>query len=142
MRNAKIKASNRQFFHYWVMLTDPLKKIPHMQRNMLSELLYYRSELLAQVKNPSLVDQLLLEYETKGEICKTLNITRGRFAIELTKLRKRGVIIGKKLNPVYVPNFKKGDKEFVISYTIEIHNDEKSSKGPDSDPDEKSSAGE
>jgi uncharacterized protein YqkB len=142
MRNAKIKASNRQFFYYWVMLTDPLKKIPHMQRNMIAELLYYRSELLSQVKNPALVDQLLFEYETKGEICKSLGITRGRFAIELTKLRKRNVIVGKQFNPIYVPNFEKGDKEFVISYTIEIHNEEKSSKGPDSSSDEESSEGE
>ena len=142
MRNAKIKASERQFFYYWVMLTDPLKKIPHMQRNMIAELLYYRYELLAQVNNPLLVDQLLFEYETKGEICKALSITRGRFAIELTKLRKRNVIVGKQFNPVYVPNFKKGEDKFVISYTIEIHNDKEESKGPDSNSDAKNSAGE
>lgn len=119
-RVAKMKANERQFFYYWIMLTDPLKKIPLMQRNVLAEFLYHRYLLADKVSDADLLDTLTFEYETKGKICQVLGISRPRLAIEMTKMRKNNLIIGKKLNPIRVPDFSPGDKQFTISYEIHI----------------------
>ncbi len=122
MKVATIQTTLRKFFHYWITVTYPLHNLGLTDRNVLSELLFFRYKLSLEVTNERLINKLLFSIETKEKITKAVSISKSQYAQSLTHLRKAGIIKNKMVNLAYVPELSKEDTEFVMAYKFKIVN--------------------
>lgn len=111
------------FFRLWVGFLKPYHDLTERESSILAYLLKSRYQLSKEINNEEILDQVLFSEQTKKKIYTELNITQENFHVLFSRLRKKGVIVGDKLNKRFVPALKDNDKEFKMIVSFDFQND-------------------
>jgi hypothetical protein len=95
--------SKEDFFRKWVEFLTPIHKLPNKEKDMVALLLSKYFELSKSVSNPSVISKILLSKESRDELRQECGMTVTYFNTVLLKLKKKGIIINKELNPKFIP---------------------------------------
>lgn len=128
MKVANIKTDLRKFFHYWIKVSKPLHHLTKREGEVLAELLYFRHIIAEEIKDESLMGQLLIQYSIKKKIEKALNIKTTVLDQTLYYLRKKKVIEDGDIKKAYIPEIKSGDNQFVFAYKFILEGNEGTNK--------------
>ena len=103
-----IPCKSSAFIRNWLEVMRPVHKLSKKEMDIAAALINYRFELAKSISDQSLIDKVLFSKETKEVIIQRENITADHFKMILHKLRENKVIIGKTVNPRYLPDFVPG----------------------------------
>jgi|AntDeeMinimDraft_6_1070357.scaffolds.fasta_scaffold31783_1 DNA-binding MarR family transcriptional regulator len=123
MKNVNVqtlKVTEKKFFRLWITLLQPFLKLSEQELNILAYLLYYRHIILKEVKNKSIVNDLLFNTKTRNKIKEDLNIPGYSFNNKLTSLRKKGLIVDNVLNQKIIPVIEDDFTNFKLVYDVNI----------------------
>ena len=128
-----------EFFKYWLLFLKPYHSFSNKQLEIAAAFLQERHNLSKKIADEVLVDKMLLSKEYKDIIKNKFNLNTGNFQMILGRLRSNKFIVGKRINPRFIPRLKKesGQNAFtlLISFNIDGQNTETSSK--ETQPEEK-----
>lgn len=97
------------FFKWWCVFLRPFVPLTNREMDVVSCLLKYRYELSAQIPDPAILDEILMNETTKKKVLKECNITLQHYYVVMSNLRKNKVVINNRLNPRLIPNIRKDD---------------------------------
>lgn len=103
-----IPCKSSAFIRSWLEVMRSVHKLSKKEMDVAAALINYRFELAKSISDQSLIDKVLFSKETKEVIIQRENITADHFKMILHKLRENKVIIGKTVNPRYLPDFVPG----------------------------------
>lgn len=115
-----LKVDERKFFVMWLMLLQPFLKLRDQERQVLASLLYYRHTIEQQVKNKSIIDELLFNTKTRKKIREELDIESYSFNNILSSLRKKKLIVNNSLNTKVIPKVQQDFENFKLVYNLDI----------------------
>lgn len=124
MKNINVQTLNtneKHFFKLWLMILQPFLKLRKQEINVLARLLYYRYTISKQVKNKSIVDDLLFNTKTRKAIKSELGIKDYVFNNIMTTLRKKKIIVNNSISNKIIPKIEGDLKNFKLVYNIEIN---------------------
>lgn len=122
--NSPIK--DRVFFKSWLELLKPYHRLTSKAIELASVLLEQRYMFEQRgVSDEGLLNKLVFSTENKRKIREDLNLKKEHFQYLLTLLRNAKIVINNTLNPRYIPNIKKDDKKFCISFIFKLDDDNK-----------------
>ena len=113
----KIPTTSGDFLRAWLEATKPIHKLTASEMNFAALLLKKREEIAKDLnsKDSALIEKLLFDKDMLATICQEAGIKSGHMQIMLRKMRLRGVLNGKRFNPLYVPVWRK-DKPFRLLF--------------------------
>jgi hypothetical protein len=91
------------FFRYWVAFLEPLHELTKREMDVLAAFLKMRYTLGKVIIDEETLDRILMQKETKRDIRESLGMTPKHFQVAISKLKKRGVIVDKKIPPNLIP---------------------------------------
>lgn len=123
MKNVKVATANirlKDLFFKWVELTRPFHKLTPGQQKVLALLLYHHYQYKQEITNPKIVWKTLFDYETKMNMMEDLDMNNPGFSNIIHLLRKRGIVKGNVINPLYIPSIEPKAKNFKIIFNFNI----------------------
>lgn len=120
-KQANIRTSKKGFFKLWLDLTRPFHKLTDQEIEVVSLLLFYHNEFKEETTNVKMLWKFIFDYDTKQKIKKELGMKDQGLQNVLTSLRRKKVIINNSINPVYIPDLNKGDKDFKIIFNLIVN---------------------
>lgn len=119
---AIIPTTGENFIRTWLEVMKPFHHLTSREMDFTAALLARREEIAADVKDQSNVDKLLFDEEEKEKVCKKVGITNSHMKMILHKMRKAGVINGKKIDPKYILKWQRG-KPFRMVFVFKNQDD-------------------
>lgn len=120
MKAIELKVTLTQYFESVLIALKPLqpfKDLREKELKVLAQLLYYA------YKYKELPDRerfrLVFDYDTRQEICNTLDIPLGSLNNNLTVLRTKKIITGRVINKQYLLD---PDKDPLVTYKFVVPN--------------------
>lgn len=101
-------------FRYWLEFLKPFHKLTDREMDVLACFLKHRYELGKVVKDLALLDQILMNEDTRRQIREECNITQSHFQVVMTSLRKNKVVSDNKINPRFIPRIKEDSHNFQL----------------------------
>ena len=92
------------FFRKWFEFLEPFHKLTAREMDVATAFVKQRYKLSKVVKDPDILDKVLMSEDTKRAVREECNITLPHFQVIMGKLRKNQIIVGGKLNPRFIPN--------------------------------------
>ena len=79
-----------------------------------------RYKLSKVVKDPDILDKVLMSEDTKRIVREECNITLPHFQVIMGKLRKNQIIVDGKINPRFIPNIdeESGSFKLLLYFTL------------------------
>lgn len=108
------------FFKYWFNFLKPLHGLTNRETEILTELATKRFELSEFISDDYLLDQAMLSSDSRKEIRDKFGISANNLATIITVLRKNKLLIDNKINPRFLPNVKKDDKNFKLLFFFDF----------------------
>lgn len=115
-----MKTDEIKFFKLWLMILQPFLNLRNQEVAVLAKLLYYRYIISKEVKNKTIVNQLLFNTTTRKKIQEDLGIKEYSFNNILSSLRRKKLIIKNTINNKVIPKVDDDFKNFKLIYNIEI----------------------
>ena len=96
-KNLNIKSfdiSLEKFFRVWLELLRPFHKMTNKEMDVVGYLLYRRHQLMLKVNDEKLVNQLLIDRDTREEIKRRMGYSDNQVLSNmLTKLRSKKILV-------------------------------------------------
>lgn len=109
---ASLKGS---FFRYWLKFLAPFHSLTERELDVATEFIRHKYELSKAIKDERLLDEIVMNEDTKRKIRQACNFTAPHFQVIMGKLRKANFIVDGKINPKFMPkNIEDGDKSFQL----------------------------
>ena len=80
------------------------------------------------IKDAELLDSVVLSIENKIKIREEAGIPASSFRVICTRLKQKGFIVDKKINPRFVPSIKNGDKTTSLLILMDIVDEKRDSQ--------------
>ena len=109
------------FFYKWLSFTTPLHKLTKSERQLLASFLAKRHELSQIIRDENMLDNVLNSIDIRKEIRDEVGLTVPQFNILVSKLRRSGVMDGKKINKHYIPNIQKDTGQYRLTIIFDIN---------------------
>ncbi len=103
-----IPTDNNSFFRAWLQVMRPIHKLTPKEMDFFAIMLKKRAKIASEIKDSFIIDSLLFKEESKAEMLKEAGITDSHMKIILHNLRKNNVLINKRVNPRYIPDWEEG----------------------------------
>lgn len=104
------------FFKWWCVFLRPFIPLTEREIDVVASLLKQRWELSKGIKDPAILDTLLMSSDTLDKVAKECKITKQHFYVVMSSLKKKGAINGY-INSRLIPNLKKeGDFKLTILF--------------------------
>lgn len=100
--------------------TTPLHKLTKSERQVLASFLAKRHELSQVIRDENVLDNVLNSIDVRKEIRDVVGLTVPQFNILVSKLRRSGVMDGKKINKHYIPNIQKDTGQYRLTVIFDI----------------------
>lgn len=101
---------NKDFFKWWCILLNPFISLTEREKDVVASFLKYRWELSKSVKDPNLLDIVLMSDETKKKVINECDLTLPHFYVVMSTLRKKGILTPRNtFNPKVIPNMREDD---------------------------------
>ncbi|MBQ9391974.1 MAG: hypothetical protein IJU02_07265 [Lachnospiraceae bacterium] len=112
----RIPASlNGSFFRYWLKFLAPFHNLTERELDAAASFIKHKYELGKAIKDERLLDEILMNEDTKRKIRKECNFTGPHFQVIMGKLRKANFIVDGKINPKFMPkNIEDNAKSFQL----------------------------
>lgn len=102
------------FFRYWFDVLHPFHGLSKGQVLVIATFVKYRYELSKSITDPKVLDEVLMSREVKNKIRDECGISKGQFQVICSQLRKKGLILGERLNPKFIPKLDLDSKDFKL----------------------------
>ena len=109
------------FFYKWLSFTTPLHKLTKSERQVLASFLSKRHELSQIIRDENMLDNVLNSVDIRKEIREAIGLTTPQFNILISKMRRSGVMDGKKINKHYIPNIQKDTGQYRLTIIFDIN---------------------
>jgi hypothetical protein len=93
----------KNFFRYWLEFLRPVHNLTDREIDIAACFLKKRYELSKKISDSNLLDQILMNEDTKKQIRTECNISLQHFQIIIGKLRKNKIIVNNAINPRLIP---------------------------------------
>jgi hypothetical protein len=93
----------KNFFRYWLEFLRPVHNLTDREIDIAACFLKKRYELSKKISDSTLLDQILMNEDTKKQIRTECNISLQHFQIIIGKLRKNKIIVNNAINPRLIP---------------------------------------
>lgn len=103
-----------KFFKYWFKFLLPFHNLTDREMDVAAAFIKYRHSLSKVISDETILDQVLMNEDTKRAIREELEMTLPHFQVVMSKLRKANVIIDSKINPRFIPNIKEENGNFKL----------------------------
>lgn len=103
-----------RFFRLWLDFTKPLHKLTEKEIKVTACILKYRHELSQKISDPVLLNEILLNVDSRTKIREECDVSLQYFQVMLGELRKKKVIVNNTINPKFIPNFNVEEKKFKL----------------------------
>ena len=108
------------FFKKWFIFLKPFHNLTDREIDIIACFAKERYELSKAISDEALLDKIVMNEDTKKKVREECGVTLPHFQVIMSKLKKGKVIMGNKLNPHYIPNFKPGDTSFSVLFYYDI----------------------
>lgn len=108
------------FFYMWLSFTTPLHKLTKSERQVLASFLAKRFELSQIIRDENMLDNVLNSIDIRREIREAVGLTTPQFNILISKMRRLGVMDGKKIDKHYIPNIQKDTGQYRLTIIFDI----------------------
>ena len=92
-----------KFFRLWLGFLSQFHNLTPREMDVAEAFIRQRFELSKSITDPVLLDQIVMNEDSKRKIKADCNISDAHFQVIMGKLRKSKVIVGDKLNPKFIP---------------------------------------
>ena len=97
VKNATINVKIKNFFFRYIEFLKPFHKLQKQHYTVVALLLYYHYQFSKEITNNKILWKTVFDYDTKIKIVEKLNISLAVLDNNISALRKKNIIIGKKL---------------------------------------------
>lgn len=120
-----LPSNSKNMFEHWLRVLQPFHGLVEKELELAAEILRYRYSLSRGTDNEDLLDSAILYKEHRKKIISNIPKMSGEyFNVLLTKLRNKKFILNDRVNPKFIPKFKKEGE-----FNLLIHFDLNDSKG-------------
>lgn len=114
----KVSVTNTlEFFKWWCVMLRPFIPLTERETDVVACFLKQRFELSKSIKDPAILDTLMMSNDALNKIVEELKITKQHFYVVMSGLKKKNAINGR-INPKLVPNLK-DDGTFKLTILFE-----------------------
>lgn len=108
------------FFRKWFEFLEPFHKLTAREMDVATAFVKQRYKLSKVVKDPDILDKVLMSEDTKRIVREECNITLPHFQVIMGKLRKSQMIVDGKINPRFIPNIdeESGSFRLLLYFTL------------------------
>ena len=103
-----IPTTSDTFLRAWLEVMRPLHGLAPSEMDFAAVLLAKREEIAKDVRDPGMIDKILFEGETRKQLMELAGVKKAHMDTILHKLRKSGVIEGRRVNPTFIPAWTRG----------------------------------
>ena len=112
------------FLRGFIELMRPLHKMTSREMDYAAALLEVREEIAKEVTDQNKIDKLLFDEEVREIIRKKANVTPDYAKALVYGMKRKGFIVGKRINPMYIPSRVEG-KPFRLMFVLKNKDDKK-----------------
>ena len=109
------------FFYKWLSFLTPMHKLTKSERQVLASFLAKRHELSQSIKDENMLDNVLNSIDIRRDIREAIGLTIPQFNILTSKLKRSGVMDGKKIDKHYIPNIQVGTTQYRLTLIFDIN---------------------
>lgn len=108
------------FFRKWFEFLEPFHRLTIREMDVATAFVKQRYKLSKVVKDPDILDKVLMSEDTKRAVREECNITLPHFQVIMGKLRKNQIIVDGKINPRFIPNIdeESGSFKLLLYFTL------------------------
>ena len=108
------------FFRKWFEFLEPFPRLTAREMDVAAAFVKQRYKLSKVVKDPDILDKVLMSEDTKKAVREECNITLPHFQVIMGKLRKNQIIVDGKINPRFIPNIdeESGSFKLLLYFTL------------------------
>lgn len=108
------------FFRKWFEFLEPFHRLTAREMDVATAFVKQRYKLSKVVKDPDILDKVLMSEDTKKAVREECNITLPHFQVIMGKLRKSQIIVDGKINPRFIPNIdeESGSFKLLLYFTL------------------------
>ena len=108
------------FFRKWFEFLEPFHRLTAREMDVATAFVKQRYKLSKVVKDPDILDKVLMSEDTKKAVREECNITLPHFQVIMGKLRKNQIIVDGKINPRFIPNIdeESGSFKLLLYFTL------------------------
>ena len=100
---------NGEFFRWWCIFLRPFVNLTDREIDVVSSFLKQRWELSKHISDPTILDTMVMNEETKKKVIEECHITLPHFYVVMSSLRKNKIIVNNVLNSRLIPNIRPDD---------------------------------
>lgn len=118
------------FFRLWVVFLTPLHHLTNREIDVIVAILIQRYRLSLSISDPELLEEVLMNSDTKRKVKAMCNMNENNFQVVMCKLRKNKVLInigqnerGKEkyiISPKFIPNISSDDPKAKLTILFEL----------------------
>ena len=118
------------FFRLWVVFLTPLHHLTNREIDVIVAILIQRYRLSLSISDPELLEEVLMNTDTKRKVKAMCNMNENNFQVVMCKLRKNKVIInigGSErgtekyiISPKFIPNINSEDTKAKLTILFEL----------------------
>lgn len=112
------------FLRGFIELMRPLHKMTSREMDYAAAMLKVREEIAKEVTDQNKIDKLLFDDEVREFIRKEAKVKPDYAKALIYGMRRKGFIVGKRINPMYIPSWEKG-KPFRLMFVIKTKDENK-----------------
>ena len=105
------------FFKQWCAFLHPFTGLTKREEDVMASFLKQRWELSKEIKDPAVLDDIVMSDKVKKKIIDECNITLSHLYVVMSTLRKSKIIDNNSINSKLVPNIRK-DEEGIFELRI------------------------
>lgn len=117
---------DRKFFRYWLEFLKPFHKLARREMDIMTSFLALRYRLSKVILDDALLDQIVMNEDSKGFVRDECNVSVQHFQVIISKLRKNKLIVDDKINKRFIPNVTEEDGSFKLMIYFELKPEEDS----------------
>ena len=107
--NTVVVPVNDDFFKWWCIFLRPFVKLTNKEIDVMAGFLKQRYELSKTISDPAILDEVMMNDNTKKKVREECGITLQHFYVVMSTLKKRKVIVNGVINPRLIPNVRPDD---------------------------------
>lgn len=113
-----------RFFRLWLEFLSPLHDLSAKEKDLAAIFLKYRFELSKSISDNKLLNQVSVNEDTKRAIRDESGVKVSFFKVLQSHLKKKGFLTENGINPTYIPNISKEDKDFKLLFYFDLNDSE------------------
>lgn len=106
------------FCEQWFNMLRPIHKLSNTEIKLIATMVRFRYELSKKITDKDLLEEYLMNPETKLKIREACNMSASSFQVSMHKLKKNKVIVDNRINPKLIPDFKGSDYKLLLYFDV------------------------